>query len=134
MASNSNFTRGEFPALASLTSANGAARNGASIQTGLYAPGTISVRCRATIVTGSVVATFRVQVSADDSTYIDLKPMNNPANVSLSATGEVVLAVDSAAHGWRFVRVVAVLSGAATAAGDLTEAGYRALDVRADRF
>lgn len=134
MASNWNYIRGQFTSLASATSANGTARNGATVNTGSAAPGSISFRCKATIVTGSVVATFKVQVSDDDSAYIDFKPMNNAANVNLSASGEVVLAVDSSAHSWKHVRIVATLSGAATAAGDLTEASVKFLDVKADRF
>lgn len=134
MASNANFIRGPFTSLASATSANGTARNGATVQTGAITPGSLSFRCKATIVTGSVVATFKVQVSRDDSTWLDFKPMNNAANVTVTATGEIVIAVDSAVHSWRFVRVVATLSGAATAAGDLTEADHQFLDVRASRF
>lgn len=128
---NVNLVRGPIVGLASATSANGTARNGTAVQPGLYKPGAMSVKCSATIVTGSVVATFKVQVSQDNSTFYDLKPMNNAASVSLSATGDVVLAVDSAAHSWKFVRIVATLSGAATAAGDLTSADYYALDLKA---
>lgn len=134
MASNVIFQRGQFTALASATSTNGTARNGATLQTGAYTPGSLSVLCSATIVTGSVVATFKVQVSDDDSTYYDLKPMNNAASVTIAATGSVVLSVDSSAHGWKFARIVATLSGAATAAGDLTQCAYKGLDVRASRF
>ena len=128
---NVNLIRGPVVALASATSANGTARNGASFQPGMFAPGSVSAKCSATIVTGSVVATFKVQVSQDNSTFYDLKPMNNAASVTIAATGDVVLSVDSAAHSWKFARIVATLSGAATAAGDLTSADYYALDVRA---
>lgn len=131
---NVNLLRGPYTALASATSANGVARNGATMQPGLFAPGSMSVLCTATIVTGSVVATFKIQVSDDNTTFYDLKPMNNAASVTVTATGSVVLAVDSAAHSWRYMRVVATLSGAATAAGDLTECTYRMLDVKATRF
>ena len=134
MASNVNFQRGPFTALASATSANGTARNGATIQTGAYAPGSLSMYVGVTIVTGSVVATAKVQVSDDNSTFYDLKPMNNAAAVTVTATGSIVIAIDSSAHGWKFARGVVTLSGAATAAGDLTEATYRGLDIRADRF
>lgn len=130
---NINFVRGPVVALASATSADGVARNGAAFQPGVFVPGSASIRCTATIVTGSVVATFKVQVSQDNSTFYDLKPMNNAASVTIAATGSVVLSIDSAAHGWKFARVVGTLSGAATAAGDLTSADYYALDVRAAR-
>lgn len=128
---NVNLIRGPVVGLASATSANGTARDGTAIQPGIFAPGSIGVRCSATIVTGSVVATFKVQVSQDNSTFYDLKPMNNAASVTITATGDVVLSVDSAAHSWRFLRVVGTLSGATTAAGDLTSADYYALDLRA---
>lgn len=117
--------RRSLAALASATSANGTARNGTAQATNQMQPGTLSASCSATIVTGSVVATFKWQVSADDSTWVDLKPMNNAAAVTVNATGSVVLDCPASAMGWRFVRAVATLSGAVTAAGDLTSVTTR---------
>lgn len=112
-------------ALASATSADGVARTGATIPTNGIRPGSLCVECTATIVTGSVVATFKQQVSQDGTTWIDLKESNNPAHVTLAATGSVALSVPPGAHGWEYFRVTATLSGAATAAGDLTVCKYR---------
>lgn len=111
--------------LASATSANGTTRSGASQPTGVMAPGTLSVQCTATIVTGSVVATFTPQVSMDGTTWYDVKASNNGANVALSATGNVALALGQSIAGWTFFRCNALLSGATTAAGDLTTVTYR---------
>ncbi len=112
--------RRAIAALASATSANGTPRNGTTQPTNGMQPGQLVLDCSATIVTGSVVATFKTQVSMDDSTWVDLKTMNNASPVTLTATGTVALVVDHAAQTFRFVRAVATLSGAATAAGDLT--------------
>lgn len=124
MANLNNLKRGPFVALASATSANGTPRNGAAIDLGQCAPGSLSVFCNTTIVTGSVVATWKVQVSNDGTTFHDLALLNNPSPVTVTATATRVLAVPHAAHSWKFVRVVATLSGAATAAGDLTASDY----------
>ena len=109
--------------LASATSANGVARNGTSISLATVAAGSLSVAASATIVTGSVVATFKPQVSLDNSTWYDVKLSNNAANVTLAATGDLALQLMDLS-GWKFFRVVATLSGAATAAGDLTSVSY----------
>lgn len=127
-----NVLRGAFtgaiPHLASATSANGTARTASTaVSTQQMEPGTISFLCQATIVTGSVVATFNIQVSDDGTTYYDLKTQNNAANVTVTATGNVVLSVPMSASGWLYVRCTATLSGAATAAGDLTQVDLRFL-------
>lgn len=111
--------------LASATSANGTTRSGASQLTNGMAPGTLSVQCDATIVTGSVVATFTPQVSMDGTTFYDVKLPNNAANVTLAATGAVALQIPRGVAGWKYFRCNALLSGAATAAGDLTAVSYR---------
>lgn len=111
-------------ALASATSANGTARNGASFPIALAEPGTLSVQCDITIVTGSVVCTSTPQVSMDGTTWYDVKLSNNAATVTTAATATICLQL-TGLSGWRFARVVMTLSGAATAAGDLTAATYR---------
>jgi hypothetical protein len=109
--------------LASATSANGTARNGTSITLATVAAGSLSIAASATIVTGSVVATYKPQVSLDNSTWYDVKLSNNAANVTLTASGDLALQLMDLS-GWKFFRVVATLSGAATAAGDLTSVNY----------
>ena len=109
--------------LASDTSLNGVARLGNSISLATVAAGSLSVAAQATIVTGSVVATFKPQVSLDNSTWFDVKLSNNAANVTLAASGALALQLADLS-GWKFFRVVATLSGAATAAGDLTQVDY----------
>lgn len=119
--------------LASETSTNGTARNGVAMANNLAQPGTVSVLCVGSITTASVIATYKVQVSQDDSTYYDLKMLNNASSVATAAgTGSAVahsfvLDVPSSACSWKFLRVVATLSGAATASADVTAVTYRYL-------
>lgn len=117
--------------LAAATSANGTARNGASLATDLVHPDQLVMECTSAITTSSVVATFAVQVSMDATTWYTLKLPNNAANVATAAgTGvEVVttlaLTVPSGYQAYKFVRGVATLSGAATAGADTTTVTYR---------
>jgi hypothetical protein len=109
--------------LASATSANGVARNGTALPLELIAAGSLSVACTATIVTGSVVATFKPQVSNDNSTWYDVRLSNSAALVTVAASASLALQMADLS-GWKFFRMVATLSGAATAAGDLTQVDY----------
>lgn len=106
--------------LVSATSANGTARNGTAIMSDDYQIGTLVFDCSTTIVTGSVVATFRVQGSVDGTTWVNLVDLANTAPVTTAATGTLAIVVPSAAYAFQQVRCTATLSGAATAAGDLT--------------
>lgn len=109
--------------LASATSANGVARNGTALPLELVAAGSLSVACTATIVTGSVVATFKPQVSNDNTNWYDVRLSNSAALVTVAASASLALQM-SDLSGWKFFRMVATLSGAATAAGDLTQVDY----------
>lgn len=113
-----------YVGLASATSADGTARDGASLIVGLVEPGSLSVQVTLTIVTGSVVGTFTPQVSMDGSTWYTLKLPNNAALVTSAATATLCLSMPDVS-GWKFFRCQATLSGAATAAGDLTALTYR---------
>lgn len=126
-----NITTVPITALASATSANGVARNGASLATNLADPGAIIVECTSAITTSSVLATFKLQSSRDGTTWFDLSGTSADQSTWASAAGTAspvttrkVLWFPIAAHGHRFVRVVATLSGAATAAEDVTSATY----------
>lgn len=122
--------RPTFAALSLATSANGTARVGATLLTDITAPGSMLVRCHSEITTASVAATFKIQVSTDATTWVDLKTVNNAANVATAAgTGSNVetdffLEVPFAAYAAKYIRVVATLAGAATAAADKTSASY----------
>ena len=109
--------------LASATSANGTARNGTALPLELVAAGSLSVACVATIVTTSVVATFKPQVSNDNSTWYDVRLSHSAALVTVSASASLALQMADLS-GWKFFRMVATLSGATTAAGDLTQVDY----------
>jgi hypothetical protein len=112
-----------YVGLASATSADGTARDGASLIVGLVEPGSLSVQVTLTIVSGSVVGTFTPQVSMDGTTWYTLKLPNNAALVTSAATATLCLSMPDVS-GWKFFRCVATLSGAATAAGDLTQVDY----------
>lgn len=112
--------------LASATSANGTARNGASLAMSDVHPGTLSAQCTVTIVTGSVVCTWKPQVSMDATTWYDLKTLNNAAAVTSTADATLAIHIPGeSVAAWMYFRMVATLSGAATAAGDLTAVTYR---------
>lgn len=123
------FTRGLFStvALASATSANGTARNGATLPLNQYQPGVLAAHLAVTIVTGSVVCTGKWQVSIDGSTFVDLKDQNNAASVTITVTDTRALSCPLSAFAYPYARFVATLSGAATAAGDLTQVDYRGM-------
>jgi hypothetical protein len=118
-------------ALAEATSANGAARNGATLPVEKVGNAGLLVACVAKITTASVVATFKAQVSDDGTVWYDLKLPNNASNVSTAAgTGtevitRVALDIPPSIFGMKLFRVVATLSGAATASADVTSAAYR---------
>lgn len=118
--------------LASATSANGTARNGAALPLALAQPGSVSARVAGSITTSSVIATYKWQVTDDTGgTWYDMKLPNNAANVATSAgTGSVVahslcLELPFCAMGWKYARLVATLSGAATDPADVTAVDYR---------
>lgn len=125
------YKRSLLAALASATSANGTARNGTALTTELVHPGMLSALCVGSIDTSSVIATYKIQVSLDNTTFHDLKLPNNAANVATAAgTGSTVahsfvLEVPLCVHTFPYFRVVATLSGAATAAADVTAVTYR---------
>jgi len=117
-------------ALASATSANGTARNGATLAINGTSVGTLSVLASCSITTASVVCTWKAQVSNDNSTWYDVKLPNNADPVATAAgTGAAVttslcLLIGPAVTGWQSFRIVATLSGAATAGADVTSASY----------
>lgn len=110
--------------LAQANSANGVARNGTSISLATVAAGSLSIAAVATIATSSVVATFKPQVSLDNSTWYDVKLSNNAANVTATASANLALQLADLT-GWKFFRVVATLSGASTdPLADFTKVDY----------
>ena len=118
-------------ALSLATSTNGTVREGAALNTEPTSAGTISVFCSAAITTASVLATFKLQVSDDGTSWYDLAggTSSNVSFATAAGTGtEVVtskvLTFDVAVISWVQCRVVATLSGAATAAADKTTATY----------
>lgn len=118
-----------FAQLASQQTANGVARNGTAFTTEFASAGSIAVLCTATVKTSSVAATFKLQVSVDGSTFVDLSgtSADDVTFVTASGTGtEVttskVLTFPISAHAFVQCRVVATLAGAATAPEDVTSA------------
>lgn len=122
--------------LTSATSANGVARPGAALSLQQALPGSVSAICIGNTKTSSVVATYKWQVSYNGTTYYDYRSVNNAAQVSTDAgTGSdvpysFVLDAPPGVCGYPFARVVATLSGAATAAADVTAVTYRYVTFR----
>lgn len=114
-------------ALASATSANGTARTGASLPLNLAHPGSLSLQVTVTVVTGSVVATIKHFVSMDNSTFYEVHDTANAAYVTIAATAAVAITAPQQVSAWRYYRCTATLSGASTAAGDLTAVTMRYL-------
>ena len=123
------------PGLESATSANGTARNGATLALNTVEPGTLSALCAGSIDTSSVAATYKWQVSQDGTTFYDFKSQNNVANVATAlGTGSTVahtfvLDCPKSVSGWKYARVVATLAGAATASADVTAVTYKYLQI-----
>lgn len=119
------------PALASLTSANGTARNGASLPLSGVKPGSLAFECTCSITTASVLCTFVVQASMDASTWFDVYApaavsVASPAGTGSPVTTNRVIAIPSQVlAGYAYARVRATLSGAATAGADVSSANYR---------
>lgn len=120
-----NYNKSALTLLPVLTSANGVARESSIVNITDTTKGTISFACSCALVTPSVTATFKLQVSDDTVTWYDVKAPNNASNVALTASGAVALPLAGEYAGWGFVRAVATLAGAATAVGDTTTVGVR---------
>ena len=127
------FARGRFNqvGLSLATSANGTARNGSALALNMIQPGTLVLEFQSQITTASVAATFDIQVSNDNVTYLPLFDLTQAARTATAAgTGSPVTTnrsvwIPIAAHAYAYVRCVATLAGAATAGADQTKCTYR---------
>ncbi len=108
--------------LAAATSANGTARNGTAVTTGIFDPGSLLFECTSAITTSSVAATFKLQSSYDGTTYFDITgaTWTSAGGTGAAVTTRQTLSVPGSIHGHRFVRCVATLAGAATNSADQT--------------
>lgn len=126
-----NYKQTYAVSLASLTSLNGVARNGTALPTNLIHPGTVLMECVGSITTASVVATYKLQASVDNSTWVDVKSVNNAAAVTIAGGGgsplahAVALEVPSGIMAYQYIRGVATLSGASTDPADVTSIKFR---------
>lgn len=111
-------------ALASATSANGTDRTGATLIMSGVMQGTLVADTSTTIVTGSVVSTITWEGSQDGSTWVKVRSPENTAPTTITATATRGVSAPAGLWGYNYGRVVMTLSGAATAAGDLTAATY----------
>jgi hypothetical protein len=98
---------------------------GTAIQTDMVEPGTLSATVTTKAATSTLTLTPHWQVSADNTTYNDLGPANNAANVALStgtsgADSAVTRVLDAPASvfGWPWVRVAAKANAVSGSAGD----------------
>lgn len=126
-----NYKQTSFTSLASATSANGTARTGSPLPTEQIHPGCVIMECVGSITTASVVATYKLQASTDNSTWVDVKTINNAAPVTIAGGGgsplahSVALEVPVGVMAYRYLRGHATLSGASTAGADVTSVVFR---------
>lgn len=115
------------PATATVTAITGAApQTGAGPtfvpETSRPTPGTLYAEVYAKATTSTLTLTGKWQISHDNSTWIDVVPQNNAANVVLvTGTGSAVTATrafdaPSAVYGSKYIRFV-VVSGVGVGAG-----------------
>jgi hypothetical protein len=97
---------------------------GATQDMSLVQPGTLMARCVATIATGSLTLTPSWQVSDDASTWENVKPMNNAANVAITATSTLHLEGPSCLSGKKYARAVFLSAGATATTGDFKRFSY----------
>lgn len=121
-----NITTMNTPALASATSANGTVRTATAMPINSADPGALLVQCTSAITTSGVAATFTLQTSYDNSTWFDV---TGATFTTASGTGSAVttrqtLALPLSAWAHKWVRVTAVLAGAATGSSDVTSVNW----------
>lgn len=137
MRSNQSYVRVAGTATAFAAGAAPKTVNGASIATRQVEVGSLSVLATAALTTNTTTATAKWQVSDDASTWYDVSPENNAANVTLAtgtgtgATTSKVLAAPQGVYSWNFARVQ-VVTGVSTADGsaDAATVSYRYLKDR----
>lgn len=111
--------------------AAGTAANGTAVALRNVEPGTLSAYFDVSATTNTATITGKFQVSNDNSTFIDVAPMNNAANVALTTgtgsavTGDKVLPVPQEVWGWKYFRGVCVLGGTTGAATETYAVTYR---------
>ena len=109
----------------------GTVKAAAALQTNSIRLGTLSAYFDVTANTNTLTLTAKWQVSDDNSTWIDLAPLNNAANVVL-ATGDgsgvdadKVIGAPTEIWGWKYVRAVVVSGVASGSASDTYAIAYR---------
>lgn len=118
--------RNSITILSLATSPNGTARNGTTTAIDLAHPGMMVAECYSEITTSSVLATFTLQVSADNgTTWYDIETLTTAAGTGSPVLTYKSKCFDRSYHAYRLCRVKAVLSGAATAAADKTQVVLR---------
>ena len=121
------------PGVTAVTGASGSTIAGPTLPMNDVAPGTGSARVYAQATTNTLTLTPKWQVSADGSTWLDVKLANNAANVTLvTGTGSAVaatiaLAMPDACYGWLYSRVSLLTGGTTASTGDEYNIGYNYL-------
>jgi hypothetical protein len=89
----------------------------------------LSAVVNVTAATSTLVITGKWQVSADNTTWVEVRSPNNPAYVALAtgtsaATGDTVIDAPAAVYGWKWVRFVVVNTVATGGTTDLYAISY----------
>lgn len=101
-----------------LTGAAPQVGNGSTCPMNMVFPGTLSAKVRMDVKTSSLTMTPSWQVSQDASTWINVKTMNNAAQVATAAgTGSTVsttvnLDGPASLSGWKYARAIVTTAGA----------------------
>lgn len=111
--------------------------NGAAIQTRLVEIGSLSALIALALTTNTITGAGRWQVSQDGTTWYNLAPSNNAANVVIAtgtgsaATTTIAVEAPQGCYSWTYVRFQAY-TGVASADGtaDAATIGYRYLKDR----
>lgn len=89
---------------------------------------TIVAETVTTIATASLTATLQWQGSIDNSTFINLVPMNNAALVTITATATKGVTMSAAPLPFKYVRLIATTGGTTATASDTVAIKYHYIE------
>lgn len=97
---------------------------GNKVDNRILVPGSLMAKMTATIATASLTQAPSWQVSSDGTNWEAVRPMNNAANVALTATATINLEGPPCLQGRRYVRAVFTSAGATATTGDFYQVSY----------
>lgn len=101
---------------------------GAVVQMARVQPGTLCAELRLAVTTPGLLLTPSWQVSDDGARWVEVRPMNNAANVPFRESATVDLQGTLALSAHRFVRIAVTASGATPSDADTVASSYSWLE------